>query len=349
MARRVDLARGEVGDPIPVAQPVGSDENLFRGAFVVSATGVLVHRATAAERRQLVWMDRAGRRLGTVAAQDENNLLNPELAPDSRRVAVQRTVQGNADSWVLDGDVSRRLTFHPANDNAPVWSPDGSRLVFRSNRGGTFDLYEKPASGAGTEQLLLANAQIKLPLDWSADGRILLYQVLDPETGFDLWALPLVGDRNPFPIVNTRFNERNGQFAPDGRWIAYDSNETGRVEVYVQPFPGPGGKWQISTGGGTAPRWRHDGRELYYIRPDGTMMAVPVRASADGQALEPGAPAPLFRVPVVFGGSAATGGAAKAQYAVAPDGQRFLINVTVEEATAPPINVVLNWDAALKK
>ena len=166
---------------------------------------------------------------------------------------------------------------------------------------------------------------------------------MNEKTLSDVWAVPLVGDRTPFPVVQTSFDERNGEFSPDGRWIVYHSNASGRFEVYVQPFPGPSGKWQISTGGGVTPRWSHDGREVFYLAPDGALMATRVSVSSDGQALEPGAPARLFRVPIVPSGGNTQ------QYAVATDNQRFLINVRTDDAIASPITIVQNWTAALKK
>jgi len=349
LARRLELSRAEVAEPVFVAQPVGQDTSVFRGAFSVSATGVLAYRATAAGRRRLVWVDRNGTRTGTVGDPDDNGLLNPMLAPDGERVAVQRTGQGNQDIWVLDRNgLDTRITLDRAADGFPVWSPDGHRLVFRSNRRSSFDLYETPASAGGTDQPLWESAQTKFPLDWSADGRFLLYRVLDPKTGNDLWVLPLTGDRKPSAIVQTPFEENNGEFAHDGRWVAYDSNETGRFEVYVQSFPGTGRKWKISTAGGIAPHWRRDGRELFYIAPDGALMAVSVRPSADDQVLDRSTPVRLFRVPIAYGGSI-PGGNVRQQYAVTPDGQHFLINVTTDEAIAPPITIVQNWTAGLKK
>jgi len=162
---------------------------------------------------------------------------------------------------------------------------------------GPYDLFEKDASGSGTEQLVLASTEDKKPEDWFPGGDLVLYTSRN-ERGENLWILPLSGDRKPYPIAQTSFEERNGQFAPDGRWIAYDSNESGRFEVYAQPFPGLGGKWQISAGGGVTPRWSHDGREVFYIAPDGVLVAVPVRISPNGQALEPGVPDRLFVVPI---------------------------------------------------
>ena len=167
---------------------------------------------------------------------------------------------------------------------------------------------------------------------------------IDPKTRPNLWVLPLSGERKPFPFVNTNFDERNGQFSPDGRWVAYQSNESGRFEIYVQPFPGPGGKWQVSTGGGVDPRWRHDGKELFYIASDGKLMSAAVQRS--GQTLEASTPVALFQTRIVGGNLSNT---QRQQYAVAPDGKRFLVNTIADESTASPIIIVTNWTAGLKK
>ena len=286
--------------------------------------------------------------MGTVGSADENNVLNPELSPDGRHVAVNRNLQGNFDIWLIETarGVTSRFTFDAGADVSPLWSPDGNRIVFRSNRKGVGDLYEKSSSGAGSEQLLLESSLNKNPTDWSPDGRFILYLQQGPKTGYDLWVLPMSGERKPFPFLNTSFDEREGHFSPDGRWVAYVSNESGRPKVYVQPFPGPGGKWQVSSGGGIDPRWRGEGKELYYIAPDGKLMAAPIQAA--GETLEAGTPAALFQTRIVGGGTGMGPGTSE-QYAVAPDGQRFLINVTAEEASASPITIVLNWTASLKK
>ena len=204
-------------------------------------------------------------------------------------------------------------------------------------------LYQKASSGAGMDKLLLESSLVKAPRDVSPDGRFLLYLQVDPKTSFDLWVLPLFGEHKPFPFVNTSFSEINGQFSPDGRWVAYQSDESGRDEVYAQPFPGPGGKELVSTGGGIQPRWRRDGKELFYIAPDGKLMAAPIQS--DGQLLEAGAPVALFQTRIVGGGQSLQ----QPQYAVAPDGRRFLINVTADESTASSITIVTNWARALKK
>jgi eukaryotic-like serine/threonine-protein kinase len=350
VAHRFDPANGVVtGEAIPIAQAVGSDEGVLRGAFAV-ATGVLAHRAGGGERRQLVWVDRAGIARGTVGPADEGGLSNPELSPDGRRVAVNRTMQGNTDVWLIEvgRGVASRFTFAASNDGFPLWSPDGRRLVFGSEPKGVYDLVEKPLSGGGDEQPLLVTAEPKNPLAWSPDGRLLLYATQHPKTGTDLWALPLAGERKPFPVVQTPFEEVTGQFSPDGRWVAYQSNESGPMQIYVRPFPGPGGQWQLSTTGGKQPRWRPDGKELFYVAPDARLMAVPIAAGADNQTLEAGAPVPLFSTRLASGANVPGGVMSRPQYAVASDG-RFLMNVAVEGAIAPPITVVLNWDAALKK
>jgi eukaryotic-like serine/threonine-protein kinase len=350
IARRVNLRNSSVGPPLPIAQPVAADPTIWRSAFSVSATGVLAHRTIAAARRQLVWADRTGARVDAVGGIDENNQLSPSLSPDGRRIGVQRTAQGAPHTWIFDPgrDVAVRLRDDPAAEGRPVWSPDGRRLAFLTAFQGRQMLIEKPTSGgAADEKILVSSGQGLAPLDWSANGHFLLFSMSEEKTGWDIWALPLTGDGKAFPVVQSPSDEQLGQLSHDGRWIAYQSNESGRTEVYVQPFQRTGAKLAISTGGGIAPRWRRDGHELFYIASDGALMAVPLHNSADGATLEAGAPIRLFRDPIVGGGSMLIGG--MQQYAVAPDGQRFLINMAISETTAPPITVVLNWTSALDK
>jgi len=351
LAQQFDPERAAVrGDSILVAQGVGVDDGSYRGAFAVSATGVLAHRAARGERRQLTWVDREGIVQGTVGPPDENALSSPELAPDGRRVAVHRTVQTNTDVWLIDigRDAPIRFTFDARLDVLPAWSPDGLRVVFASLRNGVNELFEKSASSAGDEQPLLVTGEPKTPLEWSPDGKFLLYATQNQKTGSDLWALPMGGDRKPFPVVQTSFDEMGGQFSPDGRWVAYESNESSVVQIYVRPFQGPGGPWQVSTAGGTQPRWRLDGRELFFVAPDARLMAVPIAVGADRHTLDVGTPLPLFRTRLASGANIPVGRESRSQYAVSADG-RFLMNMAVEGATAAPITVVLNWEAALKK
>lgn len=224
----------------------------------------------------------------------------------------------------------------------PVWSPDGSRIVFASNRNGLTDLYQKAASGTGSDELLLKSSDPKFPTDWSLDGRFILYENRDPKTKADLWVLPLEGDRQPFPLLQTEFNEQQARFSPNGKWVAYTSDESGTTQVYVQSFPASGNKWQVSTGGGDQPRWRRDGRELFYLAADGKLVAVEVKT--DGT-FEAGVPKPLFELhsPTVAGPFAIS-------YAATADGQRFLVlRSAVEQASTTPITVVVNWAAEVKQ
>ena len=352
VAQRLDLERQTLtGDPLTIADPVGVDPTFGTAAVSVSATGLVAYRAGGSSRHQLSWFDRSGKALGTLGAPDENGLSYPHVSPDGHRVVVQRTVQGNADIWLLDGTRTSRLTFDAALDRFPIWSPDGSRIMFDSNRKGHRDLYQQSASSAGAEELFLESVQDKLPTDWSADGRFLLYQSTGPQTDRDIWVVPSDGVRTPRVFLGTNFSERQGAFSPDGRWVAYMSNESGRDEIYIRPFAGPsasgasastGGQWQVSTAGGIFPRWRPDGKELYYLDPIARMMAAPIVAT--GATLTPGAPAALFPTRIFGGG---VDNARGRQYDVTRDG-RFLINTLLDDATTP-ITLLQNWQPEAKK
>jgi eukaryotic-like serine/threonine-protein kinase len=351
MALRFDPTRAAVtGQPVPVAQNVGAATTIERGAFTVSATGVLAHRPGDSQRRQLAWVDRAGHPVGTVGGPDDGSPSNPTLAPDGQRVAVSRDIQGNGNVWLLDArGVPSRFTFDSGLDTTPVWSPDGRRLAFRSNRNGVFDLFEKAASGAADEQRLLVTSENKAPQSWSPDGRTLLYTTVNQKTGVDLWALPLDGDKKPFPVLQSAFDEMDAEFSPDGHWIAYESNQSGQAEIFVRAFPESRGQWQVSTAGGTQPRWRTDGKELFYMSRDGHLTATPIATAADGQAITPGSPVALFALRLASGSNVTIGSyGGRPQYAVARDG-RFLVDVAVDAEATPPISVVLNWDAPFKK
>jgi Tol biopolymer transport system component len=297
----------------------------------------LAYRADAGEPRQLKWYNRTGKITGSVDEPDGNLLQYPELSPDGQHLAVQRTVQGNLDVWLMDlmrGGITR-FTFDQSVDGAPLWSPDGLRIAFTSFRKGSGNLYVKPTNGAGDEELLVENRNFKYAHDWSKDGRFLLYAEGDPKTGRHLWAVPVNGDeRKPIPVTKTPFEELNGQFSPDGRWVAYETNESGRFEIVVQPFPSLTGKWQVSTSGGIQPRWSPDGKELYFVSPDNRLMAVSIISGATFAAATP---VPLFSVTLPPGT-----GANKQQYAVLRN-DRFLINQPVESYMPKPITLLLNW------
>jgi serine/threonine protein kinase len=327
------------GDPITVADQIPVDATSNLAALSASLSGTVVYRSgPAGGERQFVWFDRSGVEIRRVG---DSGVAVPSLSmsPDGRRLCITRRVNGNMDIWMLDvqGNKLSKVTSDPAEDAAPVWSPDGSRLAFNSNRSGVYDLYVKSMTDSEPEHLLLATPENKAPVDWSVDGRFLLYRSPGKTTGFDLWALPMDGERKPFPVVQTKSEERDGQFSPDGKWVAYQSDESGRVEIYAQPFPA-GKRELISTGGGAQVRWRPDGKELFYIALDGRLMAVPIRLDSAGQTIEAGAPAPLFATRV---GGAIQGGNNQ-QYVVSPDGQRFLMS-TVTETHTPAITVILNW------
>jgi len=309
--------------------------------FSASENGVLAYQTgSAAGGSQLTWFDRSGKQIGVLG--DRAAYSDVWLSPDGKRVSVSIPSGTTRDIWVYDvaRGLKTRFTFDATDERAPIWSPDGSRIVVSSNRKGKYDLYLKPSSGAGTEEVLLEDKIDKYPMSWSADGRFILYR-----TGafphYDLFVLPLSGDRKPVPFLQTKFNENTGQFSPDGRWVAYESDESGRYEVYVVPFPGPGGKWQVSTGGGRFPKWSRDGAELFYLAPDNKLMAAAVNGK--GGSFEPGAVKTLFETRAV---TVTVGGA---PHNVSADGQRFLINTLPEQAGSAPITVVVNWTAGLKK
>jgi Tol biopolymer transport system component len=244
----------------------------------------------------------------------------------------------------LDSVGPTRFTFSASDEQYEAWSSDGSWIAYGSNRKGVYDLYRKPSSG-GSEELLLESPQGKNLDDWSPDGRSILYNSEDPKSGRDLWVLPLDKDGKPgkpVEFLKTRFQEHRDQFSPDGHWVTYVSDQSGQPDIWVRPFPGPGGEWQVSAGGGVQPRWRHNGKELYYIAPDGKLIAVPI--TIKGAAFERGAPIPLFQTRIAGGG---TNAYRRPQYDVTADG-RFLINVTTEDATASPITLILNWEPPAK-
>jgi Tol biopolymer transport system component len=329
-----------IGDPLLIADRVSTALGSV-AALSASASGTVAFRSgPESEQRQLIWFDRSGNEVGRVGPSDASN-SGPELSPDRRRIAQWRVMNGNTDIWVFDAErgVASRVTSDEALDLNPTWSPDGRQLAFFSTRDGALALYLKATSGAGSEERLFSSPSLKSPTDWSTDGRFLLYDETNAtETGnFDIWALPM-DTHKPFPVVQTKFIERDAKFSPDGKWIAYQADTSGQFEVYVQPFPGPGDRVQVSTTGGTQVRWRRDGRELFYMAFDGRLMAVAVRPMANRGMLELGTPVPLFLTHVPDG--AVQGGGGRQQYDVSADGQRFLVNTVPEAST--PITLVLN-------
>lgn len=328
------------GTALPLAEPVIVDGTT--GAFSASSAGPIVYRkGSEGTGRQLIWFDRSGKELERVGSNDIANLWMWSLSPDGGRVAVDRTVQGNFDIWLLEArrGLLTRVTVDPGRDWAAVWSPDGKRIAYRHND----RLYEKSVAGApDTGTPLLSSTTVDTPTDWSTDGRYLVFEREDPKTGVDLWALPFDRDGRPgtpIAVAQTDAAEQNGQLSADGKWVAYQSNESGQAEIYVQPFPGPGPKSRVSTNGGIQVRWRVDGRELFYLAADGRLMAVPIQVGSNGSTIEPGAATPLFWTHLWGAAQSAT--ALFPQYSVSRDGQRFLMNI-ISQVNAGPITVILN-------
>jgi Tol biopolymer transport system component len=351
MAQTFDTRRTELsGEPVTVAQQVGSF--LDSGFFSVSSNGVLVYRTGVSGGSRLAWFDGQGKALGT--AGEPAAFYTLALSPDGARAVAGRLDSQNpaVSLWLLDFSrgTSARFTFDSFDDTNPVWSPDGNRVAFGSARGGVHDLYQKLASGVRDEEVLLKSDQDKYPESWSRDGRFLLYEAPNPKTtNSNLWVLPLEGDRKPFAFAPTEFNNRDGQFSPDGRRVAYVSDESGRDEIYVRTFspdstaaaPDAGGKWLISTAGGREPRWSPDGKLLYYMGLDGKLMAVKIAMQPVFRAE---VPSPLFQTPPPSSLSAHG-----ESWDLTRDGKRFLFLAPVEQAEQAPFTVVLNWQAGLKK
>ena len=342
MAQPFDVGRLQTtGDAAPVAEEVDLVPNsVAYYKFSVSQNGVLVYSSGRADAGvQLTWVDRSGKAIA--AAGPPGFYDNFRLAPDDKRIAFDRVQSGNQDVWVTDlvrGVVSR-LTFDPSPDNLPIWSPDGLRVLYPDRRSGTYDLYVKAANGAGQEELLV---KLGTPngwgTSWSRDGRYILYQIPGPKVQQELWVAPQFGDRKLFPYLQASFNSQEGAFSPDGRWVAYVSDESGRNEIYVQAFPLSGAKFQISSGGGNEPTWRGDGSELFYIAADRSLMAAPVKTISG---FEAGVPKALFPL--------AAYGLSRHSYAAASDGQRFLVPTTAAGQKTVPLTLVFNWQAGLKK
>jgi len=340
MAQPFDASRLQLsGDAVPIAEGV-SVAGTETGAFSTSNNGVLVYETGAASNvSRLQWVDRGGRPLGSLG--DAADYGDVELSPDGKRVAVSAVFGANRDIWMYDvmRAVRTRFTFDPAAEFGAIWSPDGARILFISSRRGNTDLYSKTTNGAGAEEPFLVRPQNQFSSSWSPDARFVVFETLGiVGGGSDIWVLPAFGDREPFPFIQTRFDETSARMSPDGRWVTYTSNESGTPEVYVAPFPKADGKWQVSIGGGAWSRWRRDGREVFYVAPNGRLMAVAVAVSSTG--FNVGEVTPLFQTRARL---------TQGYPYDSVDGQRFLVNTTAEQEVSEPLTLAVNWLAALAK
>jgi Tol biopolymer transport system component len=346
MAQSFNASKLElIGEAAPIAEQVGS---AFETGHFAVAPNVLVYRGqTASSGFQFTWYDAQGKMAGK--AGDPGGVISPSLSPDGNRVVYSKFTVNffNTDVWLLDlkRDSSLRFTFGTGSSGFPIWSPDGSEIVFASKRTGNFDLYRKPVDGSRAEQLLLSTDEDARPLSWSHDGRFLLYAASRNYRAEQMWILPMRGEPKPFPFSDIRFDESDGKFSPNGRYIAYESNETGQYEIYVREFTGSadsaatGGKWIVSKDGGFNPMWRADGKELAYISRDRiTIMVLSVDTE---HAFQPGPPQPLLKIPADRG--------AFNEVAATPDFKRFLMPVAVPVNIPQSFMVVFNWSAGLKK
>jgi len=335
------------GEAFPIATQASFGPDNAYPLVSASADGLLVYLAGRnAADRQLTWFDRSGKELSNVGSR--GHFRGVALSPDEKTVAADHVSVGIAsDLWLHEWTrgVESRFTTHQTSVNGvPVWSPDGRRIAFASNRTGRFDLYVKNAGEAGQDQILLQNGNRKTPSDWSRDGQYLLYTETDAKTqSDDLWVMPMEGDPKPVPFLHTEFNETEGQFSPDGHWIAYASDESGRFEIYVRPFPAGPGRRKVSVNGGAYPRWRSDGKELFYLTTEGKVIATAVKVGLRNE-FESAGPQELFDAHV---GYMRPGEAPLYNYySVTHDGQRFLVTAAAAEVAGTPLTLVLNWQNA---
>ena len=349
MAQSFDMDKLTMnGEAYPVADDVeafGESGPTGYAAFSVSTDGTLAYRSHDNTDVQFVMFDRSSRQSTTLGV--PGNYSEPCLSPDSKQIVFAKNAsqQQSGDIWLFDiaRNTPSRFSFSNSHELCPLWSPDGSRIVFTSDRSGREDLYLKNSTGIGNKELLLQTGSPLFADDWSRDGRYIIYESNGSKTKFDLWILPITGDRKPYPFLQTDFNETHSQFSPDGRWVAYVSDESGRAEVYIRSFTASGGKWQISSGGGDQPQWRQDGKELFYLSPAKRLMAVSINTIA-GPAIEAGIPVQLLELFVQA--RSLTGD--RNDYVVMENGRKFIVCSFVDREKARPITIVSNWISMIK-
>jgi hypothetical protein len=331
------------GEAITISDRVARNPNYSRDSFSVSETGLLVYDPVVnRQNKQLVWVDRSGKTLRATGA--IGGFSAPSLSPDETRVVVDRVKMDSDthDLWVqdLNSGAASRFTFESADHTNPIWLSDGSRIVWASNREGPYQLFVKPANGEGQDQRWSSTDRITIATGRTADSRSIISYEVDAKTKRDVWLRQLDGDSKPVPLVQSPGSDIGGPVSPDGRWLAYASDQTGEYEIYVTSFPDAKGKWQLSTGGGIGPAWRKDGKELFFYSRDGQMMSVDVSGAAS---FEASAARALFEF------RSGNGLTFVAPYAAAADGKRFLINTIVDESNGAPLTLVINWQEMLRR
>jgi dipeptidyl aminopeptidase/acylaminoacyl peptidase len=322
-----------VGEAFHVADNVSVNVGISLASLSASAAGPIAYGTDSIRRTQFAWFDRSGRRLETVGTPDQRGMANPSLSPDGSRIAFSRVVGGNWDVWLSDmqGAFSK-LTSAVGLDLNPVWSADGRHILYQA---GSSTIYSRSLTDSTSEEMVLREPTMIYPSAVSPDGSVLLYtRATGPSV--DLWYVSLGADRTPHPFAQTAFQERDGQFSHDGKWVAYQSNDAGHWEIYLRPFPGPGERIQVSATGGQQVRWARNGSELFYIAADQRLTSVRVTSGTNGK-LALGPRLPLF--PTELDGSFGT----RQQYVVSPDGQKFLMNAATDAIDPPSITVILNW------
>ncbi len=323
--------------------PVGVN-GLERSQFDVSAGALVYRRAVFLGGSELVWLDRNGRRLGQIGTSGDFRAVR--ISPDGRHVAfaIEDQRVGTPDVWIHEvaRDIAARFTFDPGTDRDPVWSPDGGRIAVRSNRHSKFNVYVRALNGVGSEQLLYYSTENANIHDWSRDGQFILFTRVDPKGKYDrdVWVLPVVGKGDPYPLFEVPRNQDYPRFSKSGRLISYQTDDSGRNKVFVIAYPDTGDRWEISPDGGAQPVWREDGKELFYVAPDNTIMAVDVREAKT--TVDFGTPRRLFQAPIAI----LPARQPSWTWDVAPDGQRFLMILTKDDDA--PVTLVTNWQAELK-
>ena len=339
LAQRFDLRSGQLrGDPTPIADGVAYGVATARTHFSAADDGTMIYLPGGSGADQLAWFDRTGRKQGTVGPANLDRSSPASITGDQSRVAAAflDPAIGSADIWVLDllHASSTRLTFNPAYDESPVWSPDGRSVVFASHRGNSRGIYLKNLSSANDEQQILSSELKIVPTDWSPDGNFVMLEKNTVRSKSDLWVMPVSTPDKAYSFLASDFLEAQGQFSPDGHSLAYTSDESGELEVYLRQFPSSGGKMKVSTKGGQAPRWRRDGKELFYLSGDKKLMSVAMNA-----ARQPGIPQPLFETNVQIDPVLVT----IFPYVPSADGKRFLIAVPTASSEPSSLSVVINW------